>query len=597
MAAEEQTVLLDAQNPWPGLAPYDETSSEFFNGRDADAEELLRLVRLAPLTTLYSKSGLGKSSLLQAGLFPRLRHEHYLPVYVRLDCSAQMEGSPLEQVACRFITELTACQADFPERKTGEGLWQYLHRRDLEIWSPDNHLLTPVLVFDQFEEVFSRGGSNPETVRRLCHELADLIENRIPAEIASGQDGRQAAAQLDLLSQRYRIILSFREDFLPDLKNWERDVPSLLKNWWQLKPMSREQAIEAVAQAGAAVLAPSAAAAIVDFVGNLDEARNEGDNTIEPVLLSLCCYQLNLRRQQQRHPTALIDVELLRDVGQDILQDFYTDALARMPGPVAKFIETHLIVGDRYRASYPVQLAMEKGFINAAQLAELTGRHRLLRVDQQLGTARIELIHDRLVGVVRQARDRRLARLQARRAIRTAVIIALAAIALGGFFSIWQWQVAKVHERIASDKAKWAEILEQQANPNALSIAQSALADSKRGADNTTAVPNGMSSQPQGLIYIQIRNDGQSNRAEEIRAVLKKSGFVVPGIETLTTGPTTTEVRYFRKADEGQATRIADLLKDKKVPNVVTKYIGRFEGSNRIRPGQVEIWFAPNAFQ
>jgi len=48
---------------------------------------------------------------------------------------------------------------------------------------------------------------------------------------------------------------------------------------------------------------------------------------------------------------------------------------------------------------------------------------------------------------------------------------------------------------------------------------------------------------------------------------------------------------------EGQATRIADLLKDKKVPDVVTKYIGRFEGSNGIRPGQVEIWFAPNAFQ
>ena len=38
----------------------------------------------------------------------------------------------------------------------------------------------------------------------------------------------------------------------------------------------------------------------------------------------------------------------------------------------------------------------------------LADRHRLLRVDQQLGTHRIELIHDRLVGVVRKARDARL---------------------------------------------------------------------------------------------------------------------------------------------------------------------------------------------
>src|SRR5215472_17140346 len=78
---------LTAQNPWPGLAAYDEASRDFFNGRDEEADELLRLIRLAPLTVLYGKSGLGKSSLLQAGLFPLLRAARYLPVNVRIDCS------------------------------------------------------------------------------------------------------------------------------------------------------------------------------------------------------------------------------------------------------------------------------------------------------------------------------------------------------------------------------------------------------------------------------------------------------------------------------------------------------------------------------
>ena len=57
---------LDADNPWPGLAAYDEASRDFFHGRSAEAAEILRLIRLASLTVLYGKSGLGKSSLLQA---------------------------------------------------------------------------------------------------------------------------------------------------------------------------------------------------------------------------------------------------------------------------------------------------------------------------------------------------------------------------------------------------------------------------------------------------------------------------------------------------------------------------------------------------
>src|SRR5215510_6516488 len=405
MAAADQHFALDDQNPWPGLAAYDEDASDFFNGRDADAEELLRLVRLAPLTALYGKSGLGKSSLLQAGLFPRLRQAHYLPIYIRLDIAQTVDHVPLDQAAQRLREELAAHEADFPAFEPGETLWRYLHRRELELWSQDNNLLTPVLVFDQFEELFTQGGFDVERVRHVCHELADLIENRIPAEITSNEDGRRAAARLDVFSQRYRVVLSFREDFLPDIKNWERDVPSLLKNWQQLQPMNRDQAVAAT-QSGATVLAPGAADAIVDFVSNLEQTRTEGDNSIEPVLLSLCCYQLNLRRQQRQ--AALINVALVGEEGQDILQGFYTEALAAMPKTVSRFIEDHLIQGNHYRGSYPEDDAIAQGFITPEQLDELTSRHRLLRIDRSQRTARIELIHDRLVGVVRQARDLRL---------------------------------------------------------------------------------------------------------------------------------------------------------------------------------------------
>ena len=77
--------LVNADNPWPGLKSFSEACQEFFHGRDAEIDELLRLVRREFLTVLFGRSGLGKTSLLNAGLFPRLRKQNFLPIYIRLD--------------------------------------------------------------------------------------------------------------------------------------------------------------------------------------------------------------------------------------------------------------------------------------------------------------------------------------------------------------------------------------------------------------------------------------------------------------------------------------------------------------------------------
>ena len=403
-SAPGNRLTLDPQHPWPGLPAYDESSSAFFHGRSEEAAELLRLIRVAPLTAVYGKSGLGKTSLLQAGLFPLLRAEHFLPVYLRMDFS---EGEPLGQMMRRLEDELTAVHAEYPAPEPGESVWEFLHRRDLEIWSADNFPLVPVLVIDQFEELFSRSG-NAEVIRDVFDGLADLIENRIPTALASDAAAPRRS-RLDLLSQRYRIVLSFREDFLPDIRMWERQVPSLLRHYLRLEPMSRRCAIEAVERAGLAVLDAGVAPAIVDFVARRDQTAETAiaDTVVEPVLLSLCCYQLNRRRK----PEARIDRVLVEEAGQDILDSFYREALddpeVRGEPDAARFIEDYLIQGDHFRGDYPKEEALEEGKLTAMQLAALTDRHRLLRIVAHADTARIELIHDRLVPVVRKARDER----------------------------------------------------------------------------------------------------------------------------------------------------------------------------------------------
>ena len=273
----------------------------------------------------------------------------------------------------------------------------------------DNFPLTPVLVFDQFEELFSRSGGKVELIAQVFDGLADLIENRIPADIARATDGPRRS-RLDLLSQGYRVVLSFREDFLPEVRTWEAKVPSLLRNYLRLDPLSRARAVDAVECAGKAVLGEGVASVIVDFVGKLDERADAVETSamvIEPVLLSLCCYQLNRRRA----PGSPIDQALVLAAGQDILNSFYRDALddREVTGPpdVALFIEDHLIQGDHYRGDYPVKEALDEHSLTGAQLAALTDRLRLLRIVHHTDTSRVELIHDRLVPVVRTARDER----------------------------------------------------------------------------------------------------------------------------------------------------------------------------------------------
>ncbi|GKQ39949.1 hypothetical protein [Streptomyces sp. A012304] len=65
----------DRPAPYRGLARFEPDDRELFFGRDRLADELRRLVREHRFAVLFGASGSGKSSLLRAGLIPRLREE------------------------------------------------------------------------------------------------------------------------------------------------------------------------------------------------------------------------------------------------------------------------------------------------------------------------------------------------------------------------------------------------------------------------------------------------------------------------------------------------------------------------------------------
>ena len=419
-------VVPDAENPWLGLHEFDERGKDFFNGRDQETIDLVRLVIDAPLTVLFGASGLGKTSLLLAGLAPALRQQNLLPVYVRLD--PRDRSAPLvEQAATAIRAELTGHHVDHPPWPSGESLWEYLHRAEFELWSESNHLLTPVFIFDQFEEVFTLGSDNRQGVERLREDLADLIENRVPQEVAKRFENPIADAPvLELPARRFKVVLSFREDFLPEVEGWRGAIPSLVRNRFRLLPMNGKQALAAVTKTGGRLVDPAIGQKIVAFAAAAEtgresrppetaptDATREGEPddvaelTIEPALLSLVCTGLNERRKAAHKAT--IDQALLSTTGQAIVTEFYERCVRDLPERGRRFIEEKLITESGFRNPFPREDAIAQGYLSESQLEALV-KGRLLRVERHLGTDRIELIHDLLTKVVRAFRDQERAR-------------------------------------------------------------------------------------------------------------------------------------------------------------------------------------------
>src|SRR6516164_2016349 len=100
---ERKTSVVSPDSPWLGLDPFTEEVREYFFGRDAEVRDLFQRVVHKPLTVLFGRSGLGKTSLIQAALVPRLRDAGFLPIVLRLDYADSAQ--PLLR---QFVNALTA---------------------------------------------------------------------------------------------------------------------------------------------------------------------------------------------------------------------------------------------------------------------------------------------------------------------------------------------------------------------------------------------------------------------------------------------------------------------------------------------------------
>lgn len=400
---------VDHEHPWLGLDSFTEQSSGFFYGREDEVAELARRVQRKLLTVLFGQSGLGKTSILRAGLVPRLRPEGYCPVYVRISYAPE-SPAPSEQIKQAILraTQVLGTWTRSGSADPGESLWEFLHHRDDTFHDFDGRPLIPVLIFDQFEEIFTLAQADEEGRRRAAEfiaDLADLVENRAPRALEARMEADDdAAAGFDFARSDYRVLIALREDYLAHLEGVKGAMPSITQNRMRLARMNGRQALAAVTLPGGRLVSEEVAEAIVRFIAGGAELMNA---EVEPSLLSLICRELNNNRIAQGRNE--ISPDLLAGSHASILSEFYARALHDQPPGVHRFIEDELLTEAGFRENLAEERVL-KAFAAAGAapdaLATLVNR-RLLRIEERLDARRVELTHDVLCSVVRSARDTR----------------------------------------------------------------------------------------------------------------------------------------------------------------------------------------------
>jgi hypothetical protein len=429
---------VDPDHPWLGLQSFTEENQQYFFGRTNEIRDIFLRVREERLTVLYGQSGLGKTSLLRAGLIPKLRVERFRPVHLLLEFSAESH-SLVEQAR---VALAQACAKGHSEPawkfllrwKPLHSLWEIAAHEELR--PPDLEESPPVLIFDQFEEVFTLGQeefSTPQEraaeVVELFTQLADLVENRAPAALRDKfATSPGEALAYDFRPTPVRIVVSLREDYLAQLEEWKSTMPSLMRNRMPLRLLSGPQALEAVVRPGRMegknLVSDGVGARVVRFVAQKPAATALQEIEAVPPLISLVCERLNEARLSSKPPLAEITADLVESQGVDILQRFYDETFLEFPesyrDPIRAYIEDHMVTrtgGHRIPVAWEDarDVLASGGVPNPEQALKYLVARRLLISERRGGIQRLEITHDVLAPLVVHARDQRHAEEKAAR--------------------------------------------------------------------------------------------------------------------------------------------------------------------------------------
>ena len=388
-------------NPYVGPRPFTEEEERFFFGRADEVEVLTSLVVTRQASLLFAQSGAGKSSLLMAGLTPRLlRHvkvvrdrEIQEPLVSGIHIARVGKGVEELHPANIFVHSVAVSLSSgdagaIPADITLEGIVTGLLPAVND--DPDAPALPLLMVFDQFEELFTR-----HLAKR--HHRADFF-SQINAALKT--------------HPALRMLFSMREDYIAELTPFAHLLPDQLRPRFRLERLGTTAALEAVRKPAAIAVTPRPFAAGVaeELCSNL-QAGGAGD--IEAILLQVVSKRLwdNLAADARE-----IGSDDLNNVGNvdDALRAYYDDVvatvvrtLARTASPVTerrvrRFFSEQLLTPGRTRSLVfrDDNRGTTGGLPNEAIEVLSSPSVNLIRSEVRSGGRWYELSHDRMIAPV-----------------------------------------------------------------------------------------------------------------------------------------------------------------------------------------------------
>ncbi len=411
---------------YPGTKPFEANESELFRGRDEDISNLYELISLQNLIVLFGRSGLGKSSLLNAGLITRFNIDRSMIVlFVRFGAYYEKNIiTPLEKLRHSISTGQATTNFIFDklipiEEITMHRLWYFF--KSFQIANPDKQKF--VLIFDQFEELFTY----PETeINLFKKELSELLYVSVPQQL------RNILKDKLLLDPNYltkdekdqlftplniKILFSIRADKLSLLNNLNDYFPSILKLCYELKPLSRAQAQQAIEDpakladknyiSATFTFTKEALDLILDSLTNSKNSSGK-DNTgqkqeIETFQLQIVCkYAENLVIEKGLTQISASDLGDIKSIFENHYRNIISKLAKNNQLPARRLIEEKLII-DGMRVSMPIPFILRDPGMTKELLDELIVTH-ILRPEQN---NTVEISHDTLIEPILKYYDER----------------------------------------------------------------------------------------------------------------------------------------------------------------------------------------------
>ncbi|MCF6467601.1 tetratricopeptide repeat protein [Nonomuraea sp. MG754425] len=375
--------------PYVGLRPYRREESGLFYGRDREAREVATLWQATGLVVVYGASGVGKTSLLHAGVLPLLDPEraHVLPV-ARIGphlAPSDFGGNPY------VVALLSSWAAELdPRRLASMTISDFLalqpERTDLY-----GDPLPTLAAIDQAEEIFHGSPLLERERKEFLDQLARAVREH----------------------PGLHILLSLREEYLFLVLPYERPIGQGSRTRFHLRALTLGKAAEAVRKPllhTYRTITQEAADLLIDelrtvnFVNEIGETSTIQLDTVEPIQLQVVCSALweslppEVTEITEDHARLYAQVE-------EFLFEFYkrtvTEVAREHHVPVNEirfWMRNVFITEHGTRNAVYEGLRTTQGMPNEIVRA-LEERH-LLRAEQRLGIRWYELTHDRLIGPV-----------------------------------------------------------------------------------------------------------------------------------------------------------------------------------------------------